>query len=788
MLQTDNSAESRDLRQDKRKRMGVFHWLGKAVSTAEKDAEASPVDALESAQGTSAALAQTPRGDILRRRGNAFLAEGKLDEASASYREAIAANPQDADACLNLGFALNEQQRYEEAERALQRSLELNPALTDALYILGVMARRQGRTEIAIEKFARVLELKPDFEIVYGDLCEMLLERGHIERAREIVLKGTAVYPEVVEFHAQLGSLYAHENDLERAINCFQTALKIQPDHAQVHGWLGGVFRRSNRFADALASYDKLVRLSPASVEAFNDRGIALAGLGRHEDALASFQQALLLEPRHANALGNLGEMLACLRRHDDAAGAFARLIDIEPEHPYAVGALFYSKRYSCDWSQYEADLERLNAAVMRGKKAIEPFTFLAATQSAAALLQCAQTHAAEACPPSDKPLWNGQRYAHDKIRVAYLSADFHDHATAYLMAELFELHDHGRFEIVALSFGPYSRGAMRQRLLRSFDRFVDVRAKSDREAAGLLREMEIDIAVDLKGFTTDGRPGILAQRPAPVQVNYLGFPGSMGAEYVDYILADRHVIPLEHEDFYSEKVVRLPDSYQPNDAQRQIPKTTPTRAECGLPAAGFVFCCFNNNYKITPDVFEVWMRLLTEVGGSVLWLLEDNAAVARNLSSEALRRGVAAERLVFAPRLGLDQHLARHKLADLFLDTRPYNAHTTASDALWAGLPVLTCRGTTFPGRVAASLLNAVGLPELVTENLADYEALALKLARSPDLLPDIRARLWRNRSEYPLFDTKRFCSHIESAYTLMWERHQRGDPPASFAVPSVS
>jgi protein O-GlcNAc transferase len=766
--------------------MGVFNWLKNAVSTAQR--EASPVEALKSMRGTSPALDQIPQGDILRRRGNALLAEGRLDEASTSYREAIAVNPQDADAYLNLGFALSEQRRDQEAEPALQWSVNINPALVDAFYILGVIARRQGKTDIAIENFIRVLDLKRDFEIVYGDLCQMLLESGQIGRAKEIVLKGIDAHPEVVDFHAQLGSLYAYENDLEQAINCFQRALKLSPDHVQVHSSLGNVLRRSNRFEDALASYDKLVDLSPTSAEAFNDRGIALGELGRHEAALASFEQALVLEPRHANALGNLGEMLGCLRRHEDAARAFARLVEIAPDYPQAIGNLFASKMYSCDWSQYESDLERLNSAVMKGKKAAEPFTLLAATESTAALLQCAQTNVAEACPSSERPLWHGQRYAHDRIRVAYLSADFHDHATAYLMAELFELHDHERFETIALSFGPDSNGAMRQRLLRSFDRFVDVRTKSDREAASLLREMEIDIAIDLKGFTTDGRPGILAQRPAPVQVNYLGFPGTMGAEYVDYILADRYVIPDGHQRFYSEKIVWLPDSYQANDTQRQIAKTTPTRAECGLPASGFVFCCFNNNYKITPGIFDVWMRLLTAVSGSVLWLLEDNAAVSRNLRSEALRRGIAAERLVFAPRLDLDKHLARHKLADLFLDTRPYNAHTTASDALWAGLPVLTCMGTTFPGRVAASLLSAAGLPELITESLADYEALALKLATSPDLLSGIRAKLSRNRSEYPLFDTKRFCSHMESAYTLMWERHQRGEPPVSFGVPSVS
>ena len=489
--------------------MAVFNWLRNAVFTATKDA--SPVESPERAHGTSAAPDQTPRGDILRRRGNAFLAEGKLDEASNSYREAITANPQDAAAFLNLGFVLGEQQRYQEAEQALLRSLDINPALADAFYFLGLIAKKQGKTGIAIENFIRVLDLKPDFQPVYGDLCRMLLESGQIGHAKEIGLKAIAAYPQVVDFHAQLGSLYAYENDLARAIDCFEAAVKLQPDHAQAHRWLAEVLRKSNRFEDALASYDKLVALNPASAEAFNDRGIALGRLDRHEDALAAFQQALALEPRHANALGNLGEMLACLRRHDEAARAMAQLIDIEPEYPYALGALFYSKRYSCDWSQYGPDLERLNDAVMQGKKAIEPFTFLAATQSAAALLKCSQTHVAEACPASDKPLWNGQRYAHDRIRVAYLSADFHDHATAYLMAELFERHDHERLEIVALSFGPDSAGAMRQRLLRSFDRFVDVRTKSDQEAAVLLRDMEIDIAVDLKGFTMDGRPGILA-------------------------------------------------------------------------------------------------------------------------------------------------------------------------------------------------------------------------------------------------------------------------------------
>jgi predicted O-linked N-acetylglucosamine transferase (SPINDLY family) len=374
-----------------------------------------------------------------------------------------------------------------------------------------------------------------------------------------------------------------------------------------------------------------------------------------------------------------------------------------------------------------------------------------------------------------------------ERVRLAYLSADFHDHATAYLVAELFERHDRARFEVTGFSYGPDDQSAMRARLKAGLDRFVDVRGRSDREVAELMRAEGIDIAVDLKGFTGNNRAGIFAWRGAPLQAAYLGFPATMGASFIDYIIADQVVIPPGLEGAYAEKVVRLPDSYQVNDRQRRIAERTPSRAAAGLPEQGFVFCSFNNNYKIRPATFDVWMRLLRQVEGSVLWLLQDNAAAVENLRRHAEARGVAADRLVFAPRLGLDAHLARHRLADLFLDTFPVNAHTTASDALWAGLPVLTCAGATYAGRVAGSLLHAVGLPELITHSLGDYEALALRLAREPALLASFRQRLVRDRQTCALFDTTRFTRHLEAAYTAMWERQQGGEPPESFAVPAI-
>jgi predicted O-linked N-acetylglucosamine transferase (SPINDLY family) len=372
--------------------------------------------------------------------------------------------------------------------------------------------------------------------------------------------------------------------------------------------------------------------------------------------------------------------------------------------------------------------------------------------------------------------------YQHDRIRLAYLSADFHNHATSYLINELFELHDKSKFEIIAISFGPDRLDEFRMKLAGSVTQFIEVQNQSDFEVARLLRDREIDIAVDLKGYTRDSRPGILAFRPAPIQVNYLGFPGTMGADFIDYIIADRFVIPPAERVCYTEKIVYLPDSYQPNDSKRRIADHTPTRAEAGLPETGFVFCSFNNSYKIGPVVFDCWMRLLHRVAGSVLWLLGSNDAMIRNLRRSAEYRGIAPDRLIFAPRIGLADHLARHRLADIMLDSLPYNAHTTASDALWAGLPVLTCAGSTFAGRVAGSLLTAIGLPELIARSPADYEALALAL--DPDRLAALKAKLAQNRPFSALFDADRYRRHIESAYESMYARHRRGEAPAEFAV----
>jgi protein O-GlcNAc transferase len=505
--------------------------------------------------------------------------------------------------------------------------------------------------------------------------------------------------------------------------------------------------------------------------------------LGGLDQALATLNEALVLAPAHPKALVARGEILEEMKRPAEALADYEKALAHDPAEPAIFSCVASASIRACDWSkaaQIKAGLER---NVLESKP-VTPFILMNYGSDASLALKCASTFVQDLLAAAGEPAWKGEAYRHDRIRLAYVSADFRQHPTAFLIAELIELHDRARFEVLGISTGPDDRSDIRGRLVKAFDEFHDVRAASDEEIARLIKAREIDITIDLMGFTTNSRTKIFALRPAPIQVNYLGYPGTMGAPFIDYIIGDKTVLPRDLQPFYSEKIVQLPDCYQVNDRHRRIADQAPARHETGLPESGFVFCCFNNTYKIMAPVFEVWMRLLRAVEGSVLWLLRDNPDAETNLRREARARGVDPARLVFAERAPLDQHLARHRLADLFLDTLPVNAHTTASDALWAGLPVVTCCGSNLSSRVAASLLRAVGLPELATHDLLQYEALALHLARDRSFLDDLRARLDGNRLTHPLFDTDRFRRHIEAAYTTMWETSQRGEPPRSFAV----
>ena len=645
---------------------------------------------------------------------------------------------------LDEAISLHQGGRLAEAALLYHKILAQNPDDAEALHLLGVIELQGKNAQAALALIERAIKVNPKSAVYFSNYGAVLQE---LRRSDE-------------------------------AIASYDRALEMKPNYADALYNRGFALQDRRRFTDAIASYDRALAIRPDYAKALTNRGRALHSLKRFDEAIASYDRALKIDPDFSEALYGRGDALRKLRRYDEAIASYEHALAIKPDYPFLFGALLLCRLRICDWRGLDDATARLAAKIDAGEIASPPFPTLTVPLSAARQKSCAAIYTRHRHPESTllPPL---DRYEHDRIRLGYFSADFHSHATAYLMAELFERHDRARFELTAFSFGEVKKDAMRTRLEASFDRFLEVGALSDKDVAELARRLEIDIAVDLKGFTHDSRTGIFALRAAPLQVNYLGFPGTMGAGYIDYLIADSVLIPEQEQQHYAERIAYLPDSYQANDSKRPIADRVFTRAECGLPDRGVVFCCFNNSYKIQPAFFDVWMRLLEKVDGSVLWLYGDEAAAIGHLKAEARARGIDGARLVFAQWAPLSEHLARHRLADLFLDTLPCNAHTTTSDALWAGLPVLTCLGQTFAGRVAASLLNAVGLPELITQDLDQYEALALELASDRQRLLSLRQKLAANRLTQPLFNVARFTKHIESAYVSMWKRHQAGLPP---------
>jgi protein O-GlcNAc transferase len=725
--------------------------------------------------------------DAHNNRGNVLRQIGRWDEALASYDKALAINPGYAEAYGNRGNVLQDLRRWDESLASYDKALAIKPDYAEVFSNRGNILRELGRLDEALTSYDKALAIKPDYAATYSHRGNVLRDLRRLDEALASYDKALAIKPGYAAAHSNRGTALQALKRLDEALESYDKALAIDPDFADAYYNRGNVLRELKRLNEALASYDKVLAIKPDFAEAYSNLGNALYDLKRWDEALVNYDKALAIEPDYADALNNRGNVLQDLGHHVRALASFEKAISVDPDHRYAFGSLAGAALRLCDWTRTAALASDVETHVRNAKSVIAPLTVLGYNQDASLQLQCAKTYIQDKISSPHPPLWDGRIYRHDKIRIAYLSGDFRQHAMAHLLAELYERHDRSRFEIIGVSLGEDDSSEMRARLIRAFDAFHDVGSKSDLDAARLLHGLEVDIVVDINGHTRRARPEILSYRPCPVQVNYLGYPGTMGADFIDYIIADNTVLPTGQAGFFLEKIVHLPDCYQANDSKRAISAVTPTRREVGLPEEGFVFCCFNNNWKISAPVFDIWMRLLDGVPGSVLWLIEDSPETRKNLLAEAVARGVDHERIIFAPRVKLEDHLARHRLADLFLDTLPYNAHTTASDALWVGLPVLTCRGLAFPGRVAASLLFAIGMPELVTQSPQAYEALALKLARAPELLQSLRHKLKQNRLTQPLFDAERFRRNIEHAYTTMWEISQRGDAPKALVAKPI-
>jgi len=708
---------------------------------------------------------------------------GRLDAAAEHCAAALREAPENFDAAFLLGAIRGSQGRMAEAAECFRLATARDPRSFAAHRNLGVALAGLGEDDGAAASFERALALNPKDAATHNDLGVALVRLQRHEAALAHFERALALNP---GFAGALGNRGATLLAMDRAVEAattFARALALNPQDADAHHNLGTALNKLKRHEEAVASFERAITIRPDHAAANNGLGVALVALRREKAAAASFERALALQPGYMEARLNLANVLRSLKRYEPAlANAMAVLARL-PDDAAALTLAAALKRHLCDWQGLGEIDATLMAHVAAGRGAVLPFMFLTVTDDPAAQMACAQRYWANKRVASPAPM-RRDHLGDGRLRLGYLSADFHDHATARLAAALFEAHDRARFEVIAFSCGPDDGSAMRRRLEAAFDQFFDVRAESDEAIAARIRDAGIDVLVDLKGHTEQGRLEVLARHPALVQVHYLGYPGTLGGDAVDYLIADRVVVPPEAEPFFTERLVFLDGCYQVNDRHRAIAATTPSRLQCGLPERGFVFCCFNNNYKITPDVFAVWMRLLDAVEGSVLWLLADRGS-EDNLRGEAASGGIDARRLVFAPRLPLEAHLARHRVADLFLDTAPVNAHTTASDALWAGLPLITCAGRSFVSRVAASLLSAVGLSELVTTNLRDYEELALTLAQTPKRLAAIRRKLEAARATAPLFDTARTCRQLEAAYLTMIEIHRHGEPPRSFAVP---
>lgn len=690
-------------------------------------------------------------------------------------------------ACRLASFeeALSCQQRGDlaRADDICRELLQAQPAHGDSWHLRGLIAFARGEFERGIELVQQSLACQPNQPAALANIGTALLELRRAGEALAHFDHALALQPgSAATFYGRGCALLELGRPAEALVE-FDRALHLTPELVVAHDARGRALQQLQCFEEALQAYARALSIQPGFAAGHFGRGHVFLDMQQPDAALASFDRALLRSPEWAEALHGRGIALTRLRRPEEAASAFTRCLTQRPDLPYARGQALHALAQQANWRRHEELTATVLEANARGQPADEPFSFLAISGSAEAQLRCARTYAADWYPARLPPLWAGQRHEHDRIRVAYLSADFGDHPTSYLMAGVFEQHARERFEAIGLSLQPLGAGHYSRRIRTAFDRFLELADHTDDSIARLIRELEVDLVIDLMGHTRGTRLGILAKRPAPVQVSYLGYPGTTAAPYIDYLIADPFVIPPSQRPYYSERIAYLPDCFQANDDRRFLPEA-PARAQVGLPETGFVFCAFNASYKITPGMFDVWCRLLRAVPGSVLWLLGERESTRANLEREAHARGVAAQRLIFAERLDYERHLARLRLADLFLDTSPFNAGASASDALWAGVPVLTCPGEGLAARMAGSLLQTVGLPELICRSMEDYEQHALGLAGDPSRLATIRAGLWRNRTRTPLFDTRRFCRHLECAYAEMHERARLGDPAVDIYI----
>ena len=728
------------------------------------------------------AIALAPdHAEAFNHRGQALQALGRLEEALASFDRAIALAPGYAEALNGQGNALRLLRRWQEALSSYEQAIALRPDDPETLNNRGVCLQDLGRFEEALDSYARALALRPHHPDALNNRGTCLEELGRMDEALRSYDQALSLRPDYAEALNNRGNLLQHLRQFEAAVRAYDAAIAIAPTFLEAHHNRANALQGLMQFEEALQSYGRIIAITPHDAAVRYNQGNALYGLRRYPEALESYDRAIAIKPDYAEAFFACGKALQDLKHLEEALAYFEKAVELKPNCDFWSGTVWHLRMQLCRWEGFDPWIQSLRAAVQGGRRVVYPFELLGMLDEPDVHLKAAQFYSA--IYPS-RPHSEPRRPRREKIRVGYFSMDFREHPIAYLIGELIERHDRSKFEIYGFSFGGDPGGAMRQQLEAAFDEFLDVRGMSAMDIAQLSRQHEIDIAVDLGGHTQASRPQIFAQRAAPIQINYLGYPGTFGNECMDYLVGDATVITEENQRYFSEKTIILPHQFQVNPRGRPISGGHGEKRPYGLPEDSFVFCCFNNSWKITPEGLGRWARILNQASSSVLWLHASSAATKNNLKRAFQERGVDPGRIIFADRVSRQDYLEQYKSADLFLDTLPYNAGTTASDALWMGLPVLTLAGKSFAGRMAASLLNSIGLSELIAQSAAQYESLAIELASNADKLARIKAKLASNRSTSPLFDTALFAQHIEAAYRIAYDRHHAGLAPDHITV----
>ena len=727
-----------------------------------------------------------------------FLKSGKLNEAKEICLKILDEQPNNSNFLHLLGAITFEEKNYQKSEEIISKVIKLKPKQAEIYSLYALILFNLKKFDLAIKSWEEVIKLKPNHAEAYNNRGNILFLLEKNVAAIESYKKAIEIKSDYADAYNNLGNPLWKQKKITESIENYKKALEIQPNHPEAHNNLGMAFHKLKKNEDAIKSYDAAINFKPDYAEAHYNKANLLFEIEKIDECLQSYDTAIKFKPNYAEAYFNRGSVFLAANANVEALENFKKVLEIKPDFEVLSGTLLYTKLKLCDWKNFDEDLENLKKEANDFIKKPNPYPLLFSYDSLKVQKLVAKKWSEKLCKftlgenqspnfsKSNKALnLISKKEKNKKIKIGYFSADFRKHAVGNLIVNLFELHDKSKFEIYCFYFGPDTNDDVYKRISNAAYKFINVRIKGEREIAQISRDFKIDIAVDLMGYTIKNRSKIFIEKCAPLQVSYLGYPGTTGANYIDYIIADKILIPRESQEYYSEKIIYLPNTFIVNDSTKKVSEKIFRKDELDLPNNSIVFCCFNQSYKILPKTFDIWMKILKRVKGSVLWLFKSNEVSCNNLKKEAYDRGVDHKRIIFANLLpSFQEHLARYKAADLFLDTSPYNAHSTCLDALKGGLPVLTIQGETYSSRVSSSFLNLLGLNELITKSLKEYEDKAVELANDLSKLKNIKYKIQTVKDTTPLFNTKLFTNNLEKAYFEIHKKFIEHKKPESIEI----